>query len=140
MAAFLAIIAAVVMRRHTLGPVDGWVLGSIVVLYVWPSDAVRFVLPVFPFLLGYGVLLARRRRAGAIAYATVFAALGLVAIALSTRLTFSDEAFPERYASGILAPTYRVAWGLAEPGDPAHVYRPALIVLRRYDPDPPGGR
>ena len=139
-AAFLAIIAAVVMRRHTLGPVDGWVLGSIVVLYVWPSDAVRFVLPVFPFLLGYGVLLARRRRAGAIAYATVFAALGLVAIALSTRLTFSDEAFPERYASGILAPTYRVAWGLAEPGDPAHVYRPALIVLRRYDPDPPGGR
>ena len=134
----LAIIGVWVMRRHVLGPVDGWVLGSIVVLYVWPSDTVRFVLPVFPFLLGYGVLLARRWRTGAIAYATLFAALGLVAITLSTRLTFSADAFPERYASGILAPTYRVAWGIAEPGDRAHVYRPALIVLRRYDPSPPG--
>ena len=137
-AAVLAVVVGVlVMRRHALGPVDGWVMGSVVILYVWPSDSVRFVLPVFPFLLGYGVLLARRRRAGAIAYAACFVALGLVAIALSTRLTFSDRAFPERYASGILAPTYRVAWGFPEADDRAHVYRPALIVLRRYDPSPP---
>ena len=109
-------------------------MGSIVVLYVWPSDAVRFVLPVFPFLLGYGVLLARRWRTGAVAYATFFVALGVVAIALSTRLTFSDRAFPERYASGVLAPTYRVAWGFPESGDRALVYRPAVIVLRWFDP------
>ena len=113
--AMLAVIGVWVLRRHVLGPVDGWVMGSIVVLYVWPSDAVRFVLPVFPFLLGYGVLLARRWRTGAVAYATFFVALGVVAIALSTRLTFSDRAFPERYASGVLAPTYRVAWGFQSP-------------------------
>lgn len=135
--AMLAVIGVWVLRRHVLGPVDGWVMGSIVVLYVWPSDAVRFVLPVFPFLLGYGVLLARRWRTGAVAYATFFVALGVVAIALSTRLTFSDRAFPERYASGVLAPTYRVAWGFPESGDRALVYRPAVIVLRRYDPSPP---
>jgi len=139
-AAFLAIIGAVAARRHRLGPVDGWVLGSLVVLYVWPSDSVRFLLPLFPFLLGYGMIAARRWQAGAIAYATVFAVLGLVAIGLSTRLTFSGQSFPERYASGVLAETYRVAWGLAERGDAARVYRPALVVLLRYDPDPPGGR
>lgn len=137
-AALLAIVAVIVTRRHCLGPVDGWVIGSVVVLFAWPSDASRFVLPVFPFLLGYGALLARRWRSAAIAYVTLFAALGLVAIALSTRLTLSGEHFPERYADGRLAPTYRVAWGMAEPGDLAHVYRPALEMLRRYDPDPPG--
>ena len=139
-AALLAVVGAVVIRRRRLGPVDGWVLGSLVVLYLWPSDSVRFLLPLFPFLLGYAVIAAGRWRTAAVAYATVFAVIGLVAIGLSTRLTFSGEAFPERYASGILAPTYRVAWGLAERGDAARVYRPALVVLRRYDPDPPGGR
>ena len=135
-----AIVAVLVRRRHCLGPVDGWVLGSLIVLFAWPADDSRFLLPLFPFLLGYGALLARRWRPVAVAYATLFAALGLVAIALSTRLTFSGQQFPERYADGAMAPTYRVAWGMAEPGDRAHVYRPALEVLRRYDPDPPGGR
>lgn len=137
--ALLATAAVVVTRRRCLGPVDGWVLGSLVVVFAWPSDASRFVLPLFPFLLGYGALLARRWRPAGIAYATLFATLGLVAIALSTRLTLSGEQFPERYAGGKLAPTYGVAWGLAEPGDLAHVYRPVLDVLRRYDPDPLGG-
>ena len=138
--ALLAIVTVIVTRRRCLGPVDGWVIGSLVVLFAWPSDATRFVLPLFPFLLGYGAVLGRRWRPVAIAYATLFAALGLVAITLSTRLTLSGEQFPERYAGGILAPTYRVVWGMAEPGDLLHVYRPALEVLRRYDPDPPGGR
>jgi hypothetical protein len=136
-AVLVGILVVWVLRRHVLGPVDGWVMGSIVVLYVWPSDAVRFVLPVFPFLLGYGALLARRWRPGAVAYAALFVGVGLVALALSTRLTFSGRAFPERYASGTLAATYRVAWGFPEADDRAHVYRPALIVLRRYDPVPP---
>lgn len=137
-AALVVTGAVLVARRHHLGPVDGWVIGSLLVLYVWPSDAPRFALPLFPFLLGYGVLLSRRWRSGAIAYATLFAALGLVAIALSTRLTFSGKSFPERYGGGTLAPTYRVAWGIAEPGDRGRIYLPAFEVLRRYDPDPPG--
>ncbi len=139
-AALCAIAAVVVMRRRSLGPVDGWVIGSLLLLYIWPSDALRFMLPIFPFLLGYGALLARRWRAAAIGYATLFALLGLVAIAISTRITFAGDAFPERYAGGVLAPTYRVAWGLARPGDQARVESPVLDMLRRYDPDPPGRR
>ena len=139
-AALVVTIGVIVGRRHRLAPVDGWVLGSLVVLYMWPSDTARFFLPVFPFLLGYGALVARRWRPAAIVYATLFATLGLVALALSTRLTFSGEEFPERYARGILASTYRVAWGRSEPGDVRQVYLPELEMLRRYDPDPPGGR
>lgn len=137
-AVLLVVVAAIVGRRRQLGPVDGWVIGSLVVLFVWPSDALRFVLPIFPFLLGYGALIARRWRPGAVAYATLFAALGLVALALSTRLTFSGDDFPERYGGGTLAPTYRLAWDIAEPGDGARIYRPAFEMLRRFDPEPPG--
>jgi hypothetical protein len=74
-AVLAAVIHVLVMRRHVLGPVDGWVIGSLVLLYVWPSDVVRFAVPVFPLLLGYGVLLGRRVRIGAIAYAAALHAL-----------------------------------------------------------------
>jgi hypothetical protein len=137
----LPLVAIVLfLRRRQLGPVDGWVVGALVVLYVWPSDVARFMLPVFPYLLGYGALAARRWNGIAIAYAAAFAALGLAAITLSTRLTFSGCAFPERYASGVLAPTYRVAWGRARPGDRARVEPAVLEMLRRYEPEPPCGR
>jgi hypothetical protein len=130
---------ALYTRRRRLGPVDGWVVGSLALLYVWPDDAARFMLPVLPFLLGYGALLARRWRPAGIAYATVFALLGVTAIVLSARLTCAGTQFPERYASGVLAPTYRVAWGMARPGDRARVEPAVLEVLRRFDPNPPRG-
>lgn len=55
------------------------------------------------------------------------------------RLTFSGSELPERYASGVLAPTYRIASGQLRPGDRARVDPSVLAVLLRYDPERPRG-
>ena len=48
-------------RRHVLGPVDGWLLGCLAVVFAWPADHPRFVLPVLPVLLGTCYLALRPR-------------------------------------------------------------------------------
>jgi hypothetical protein len=73
----------------------------------------RFWLPVIPLLIAYSVLAVKRLKlpnsVGAI-YCIVFAILGLVAIAYSTRITFAGSTFPDRYGAGDLRPTYCAAF------------------------------
>lgn len=125
-------------RRRSLGPVDGFVAATIMIVLAFPFEHPRFLLPVLPYLIGYGVLAARRQPRPALAYAAAFAAVGLAALAFSTALSYTGDRFPERYASGRLAATYRVAWGLQREGDAKAVDAEVLWALRRYDPDPPG--
>ena len=134
----VAMIGLVVRARITvLGPADGTLIGVVALAFVWPSDHQRFLLLAIPFLLGYAVLLRRRApRLGAVV-AAVFATVGLAALVYSTTLTFSGDAFPERYAGGTLAPSYRVAWGLSRAGDRRAAEPPVVVALERYDPDPP---
>jgi hypothetical protein len=57
---------------------------------------------------------------------------------MTTSVIRTGDRFPERYAGGRLAATYRVAWGLEREGDAKAVDEQVLWALRRYDPDPPG--
>ena len=137
----LAVLAATAWalwsRRRALGPVDGWVVGTLGIVFLFPTEHPRFYLPVLPFLIGYCALVARHLPRLGAACATAFAAVGLAGLVYSTALSYTGTGFPEHYAAGRLAPTYRVAWGLARPGDQDAVDERALWALRRYDPDPP---
>ena len=136
--ALAAVLVALVRRRHLLNPADGWLLGSLALVYVWPSGHPRFILPFLPLLAGYAWVGAGRRGWLAVGWGALIAVSGLAATVVSVGLAYSGTHFPERYASGVLAPTYRVAWGLARPGDRLHVEAQLLRALERYDPHPPG--
>jgi len=137
--AMLAVISwALWSRRRSLGPVDGFVAATIAIVFVFPYEHPRFFLPVLPYLIGYCVLAARRLLRPALAYAAMFAAVGFAGLVFSTALSYTGDRFPERYAGGRLAATYRVAWGLEREGDAEAVDEQVLWALRRYDPDPPG--
>jgi hypothetical protein len=135
--AAVAVVAALVRRRHVLDPADGWLIGSLALLYAWPSGHPRFVLPFLPVLAGYVWIGAGQRRWLAVGWGGLIAVSGLAAMAVSIALAYSGTDFPERYASGALAPTYRVAWGIARPGDRRHIADEPLRALERYDPRPP---
>lgn len=124
-------------RRRSLGPLDGWVAGTLAIIFLFPTEHPRFYLPVLPFLIGYCALMARRLPRPALVWAGLFAAVGLYGLVVSTSLSYAGKDFPERYASGRLAATYRTAWGVARPADAAAVDERVLWALRRYDPDPP---
>jgi hypothetical protein len=92
---------------------------------------------VLPFLIGYCALAARHLPRLGAACAAAFAAVGLAGLVYSTALSYTGTSFPDYYAAGRLAPTYRIAWALGRPGDQDAVDERALWALRRYDPDPP---
>lgn len=130
----LVLVAVVIVRRRrNLGPLDGWVIGCIVMVYVFPFEVPRYVLPVLPMLFGYSFVALRSYRLLVAGWAVVLAVSGTAALVYSVRLSYSGDAFPERYAAGVLAPSYRVAWGRALPGDAALVDPPVVAALRRYD-------
>jgi hypothetical protein len=119
-------------RRDALGPVDGWLLGCFAVVFAWPADHPRFVLPVLPVLLG-ACYLALRPRVLTRAWVLFLAVTGTAALVYSVSLAYAGDSFPERYADGVLAPSYRVAWREPHVGD-AKLADPALVaLLRRYD-------
>ena len=91
-------------------------------------------------LLGHLALALRSLPRLGVALAVTFAAVGLAGLVYSTTLSYSGTRFPERYAGGRLAATYRLAWGLGRPGDSTQADQRALWALRRYDPDRPGSR
>lgn len=139
-----AAVAVTISRRHELRPVDGYIAATLGMILLFPYEHPRFYLPILPFLIGYLALAARRvPRVGKAAVA-VYCAIGVAALSYSVALSYSGDSFPERYADGLLAATYRVGWGAPQPGDAADVSPRALAALRRYDPEPPprwsGGR
>ena len=110
------------------------------IILVWPFYDPRFWMPLVPILAlcawyacerWHAVLVVRL---GIAAYAAVFLALGFLALGISTRLSFSDQRFPDLYGDGTLRDSYREAFGLAAKGtsqnaDPRYVH-----ILRRFEP------
>jgi 4-amino-4-deoxy-L-arabinose transferase-like glycosyltransferase len=141
----LALIVSGLWRlRRALEPAHAYVLGYVVLVLVWPFVDARFWLPIVPLALGYAFVAVRPLLghravlAAAVAYATLFAVLGLGSLGYDTRLSFSGASFPNRYGRDVagtsLQPTYRVAFGQARPGDLAKVQAAALAVLRHWEP------
>jgi hypothetical protein len=110
------------------------------VLFVWPFVDARLLLPVVPLLIvcaveavGIGVRARRSVLLAGAAWCTVFVACSIAVFAVSLRMTFSGDRFPEVY-NPYLRETYRVAWGTAEAGPHSGVEPRALWALRRYEP------
>jgi hypothetical protein len=139
LAGLAVVLAGLASRRRELRAVDAFVAAYVLLLFVWPFEDPRFWLPVLPYLAGYGAVAVERAaprlraRRLAAAWLVLFASAGAGALAYSTRLTLSGASFPDRYGDGTLMRTYRLAYGLPDPGDGIVVDR-ALAVLRRYDP------
>jgi hypothetical protein len=141
--ALAVLLAGIWHERRRLGPVGVFALAHVALVFAYPYEDARLLLPVVPLAIGYGYLALRplvRHRAGAVvvaAYASAFVLLGVAALGYDTRLTFSGASFPSRYGSNArgatLRPTYRVAFGEAQPGDAALVNSTALVLLRHFD-------
>jgi hypothetical protein len=115
-----------------------YLVASAVVLVLWPFVDSRFLLPLAPFLVacvveGVRILSWPRLRFVAFAWASLFAALGIVALAATTSISFSGDSFPERYGP-VYRATYRTAWGTADPAERAAADERMLWVLRRFEP------
>jgi 4-amino-4-deoxy-L-arabinose transferase-like glycosyltransferase len=129
--------------RRRAEPAQAFALAYLVLVFVWPYTDARFWIPLIPLAIGYAYVAVRpilRHRAAVVlagAYVAVFAVLGLAALAYDTRLSYSGARFPDLYgsdAAGVtLQPTYRVAFGEAQPGDETLVNPRALAVLRHWE-------
>ena len=137
----IALVAwAVWSRRGDLRPVDGFVVATLAMVLVYPTEHPRFYLPAIPALAAYVVLATRRVRWLGVLAAGAFGMVGCAALAFSVHLSYAGRGFPTDYADGVLAPTYRTAWGVAQPGDADRLKLHELAALRRYDPTPPWTR
>jgi len=156
--AFAGALAMGVRARRAVGPVDLYLGAYTAILLVWPYRDARFWVPVVPLLLGYAWVgfrdLATKRPAAArwigAGYLAGYAAMGLLAIAYTTWLTFSGDRFADRYGGGIYRASYLGAFGVeADDAPPStitgradHSEERVDRVLRRFGPrrgwDSPG--
>jgi hypothetical protein len=132
----LIVGAWAVARRAPV--VSTYLAASAGVLFLWPFSDTRFLAPLAPLLVasvveGIQRLPFPRLRPVALAWASLFVVFGVVALAGTTRISFSGDTFPERYGPQFRA-TYRVAWGTASQAERVAVDERMLWVLRRYEP------
>lgn len=123
-------------KRRQIGPTEVFLVCYVVILFAWPFSDARFWLPVLPILIAYSLLAVRSLKFPnwvVMIYALVFATLGFVAIAYTTRISFAGSKFPDRYGDGELRPTYcAVFQSCQDGGDPNKVNAKALRLLREY--------
>ncbi len=129
------VIGAWHARRAAPVPVT-FVASLAVMLVAWPFVVARLLIPAVPFLVVFaaqGVLAGRGRTLRLVArvWPAVFLTAGVAVVAVSLRITFAGDRFPEEYNAN-LRPTYRVAWGAPVAG--GDVSPQALWALRRYEP------
>lgn len=142
-AVFAVTLARGVWRLRThADPALAYLLGYAALLLIWPFEDPRFLMPVIP--LGLACIMrgwwsdspgpvGTLARGGGRAWALGYAALGLVSIALTTRISLSGESFPDAYnRGGPFLDTYKAAWG--QPHDPQQVVPPLLKALQNHEP------
>lgn len=117
-----------------------YLAASSALLFAWPLPDSRLLVPVLPVLVtcvgaGASRLPGVMRRAG-VAWALGFAAVGIVALGVTTRISYAGDSFPERYATGSvpIRATYRVAWGSEDVADRRQALPRTLWALRRFEP------
>jgi hypothetical protein len=133
---FLLTIFGLATKRRKISPTEVFLVCYLGILFVWPYYDARFWLPVIPLLIAYSVLAVKSLRfpKGVVTiYCIVFATLGFVAIAYSTRISFAGSKFPDRYGDGNLRATYCAALRpCGDCGDPNKVDAKVLRLLREY--------
>jgi hypothetical protein len=133
---FLLTLFGLATKRRNISPTEVFLVSYMGVLFAWPYYDARFWLPVIPLLIAYSVLAVKRLRLpnGVVTiYCIVFATLGFVAIAYSTRISFAGSKFPDRYGDGSLRPTYCAAFqSCRDGGDSSKVNAKVLRLLREY--------
>jgi len=124
-------------RRSAFGAAEVFILGYVVILFLWPGYAARLWLPVIPLLMGWIALVLRPFARRAVlrrvmqVYLVWFVIAGCAALVYSSRITLAGAAFPDRYGDGTLSPTYRAAFTGRE--DIEGVDEEALELLIRYE-------
>ena len=128
-------------RRRRFTPVDAYLLAYVGILLIWPYHDARFWVPILPLLAAYSLAALRPAtmrpapRWLAAAYASWFLALGAVALAHSTRISYAGPTFPDRYAGGALRSTYRAADGHPLTAAESATLNPRMLsLLRHYNP------
>jgi hypothetical protein len=132
----LLTLGGLVVKRREAGPTELFLLGYMGILFAWPFYDVRFWLPVVPLLFAYSALSVKTIKLPRLViaiYCCSFAALGLLAIAYSTRITFAGSKFPDRYGDGSLRATYCEAFqSCGDDGNSMIVDPKALRLLREF--------
>jgi hypothetical protein len=137
---FLLVLLGLATKRRQIGASEVFVVCYTGILFTWPFNDVRFWLPVIPLLIAYSLIAVNKLRFPKLVitiYCIVFATLGFVALAYSSRISFADCKFPDEYGDGYLRPTYRAAFpSCKDDGDPGghldKVDAKALRLLREY--------
>lgn len=128
-------------RRHFSVP-DVYLVTYLGIVTLWPARDTRFLLPVFPLLVLWGIVAVRQVIASPAsrgwtvmvsAYLLGFGFAGTAALAYSTSLTFAGDSFPARYGKGAFESEYRIAFDGPSPGATSN-FIPAIEVLVRYEP------
>ncbi len=108
------------------------------ILVAWPFLDPRFLLPVVPLGIACVMLAWKRFNFGKLgrlvgrALACGYAGLGVIALVMTTKVTFSGEQFPESYNhGGQFEASYQAAWG--QPHDASKVMPQVLQVLKRHE-------
>ena len=116
--------------------IAGYLMACCALILPWPFTDPRFWLPALPFVvctvyLGVKRLWSRMPDPGVAAYVVLFSIAGFVALAYSTRLTFSGPAFAYRYGDGELTATYLTHCSAGT--DPNERAQHALRLLQSYE-------
>lgn len=138
----LVCMGRLLLRRWgSLGAIDAFLVVYILILFVYPAQQPRYWMPIL-LLLAWKIYEAltsiRRDRVRRVTHLLVcgyllwYTTVGVVALAYSTRLTFSGDEFPYRYGDGTLGYTYEVAF--EGTGDVEQVRSDAMKLLVRYEP------
>ncbi len=107
------------------------------VFFLWPYYDARFWVPVLPVMALIGWQFAVRFRKGLVMarlFLAVYLLLGTIALAYSTRLTFSGDRFSEHYGDGTLKMSYRFAQQNGLPVDTSATDPLAVELIGRFDP------
>ena len=127
------------VRHCRLGVAEIYLAAYLFILFLWPYGDTRFWTPVLPLIfaglfswLRPWTLTGWRKRASLL-YSAAYMLMGFVALAYSTRITFSGREFPRRYGDGSIRSTYEVFYSDTK-ADRSSSNDYALELLRRYSP------
>ena len=135
-----ALLGALGWGWRTMPVMGGYLLAYLLFLFIWPYTDARFWSPVLPLVFVFLARAVGRILAGPAkpwpvlrclpwAYAAVFLALGLLAMAYSTRLSLSGAAFPARFGGGSQA----AAFAAARSDLPDDKLPLTALAIRRYE-------
>ncbi len=131
----LALAAAGLPRLARFSPP----LAAYLVLYTgillfWPFYDPRFWMPIWPVLALAMGLACRRGRRFAAGYLVYFLALGLVALAMSARLSLSGVRFARLYGDQSVRNAYLAAFGMPPDASAPPAEERWVRLLRRFEP------